>query len=595
MAENNGLNIKRLRCHAIVVGINSYQNNRKLKNAVADATAIAEKLEGLHFSVKKLINSTRDDFDDAIDLLYDQQFDVVVVYFAGHGMMYSNADYIVFADAARMVKHGGTPAARKSREIASIYKDIRNALPNAMVIAIIDACREDIGEASEDEEEERGVGTQRLEGWTKIPYQTYIAFATSPADTTGDGKNGHSNYTQALLEEIDVLNQPIEITFKNVRRKVFKGHGDHLPWEHSCLVNEFAFNHGQCAPHYYSPYYPHGYNYTLESGAYGKKLSIASKIISDYIKTRSHSLFDPLMDSDAQLPVDYFLLGRAIMDYVLKINNHYPDIIHKDFINALIADNKEDILNGMIYNLYVDNTDKVRNSVPNPEIYQYVHNLFGKDGYSATRKFIEEELKEKIGKEFYLPGSTIIAKFRVNFSENEKNINDARWIYSLDSMTYNGKIIDFFDKYEKPLITYQDFRRELLNISKSPGILLSLSSNIDYIDPLDLIIKGEVSESAIQDILDEYFVSDINSSLDELGHHYEFGEVEDVTITGVDEQMDDLTITGLFTISAIVYLDNEEEIRNDISVDGYFRVDGYLSYDKCREVFVHLNTENLFK
>ena len=590
-----GLMGERLRCHSIVVGINEYQHNRNLKNAVADAEAVAEKLESLHFSVTKLINATRDDFDDAIDSLYDKQFDVVVVYFAGHGMMYSNADYIVFADAAQMIKYESTPASRKSREIASIYKDLRRYLPEAMVIAIIDGCREDLGEASEGEEEERGVGVKRLEGWTKIPYQTFIAFATSPADTTGDGINGHSKYTQALLEEIDVLDQSIETTFKNVRRKVFKGHGDHLPWEHSCLVNEFAFNHGQCVPHYYSPYFPDGFDNTLATDSYQAKLSTAAKLIRDYIKTGGHGLFDPLMNFKAAFPADYFLLGRAIMDYVLNDSDVHFKIIHKDFINPLIADNRDDILNGMIYELYVDHTDKIRDSISNPEIYQSVHDLFGRDGYSPTRNFIEEELKNKIGIGYYLPGSSTIAKFRVNLCDNEPAINDGHRIYSLDGITYNGQYLDFFERYDGQMITYQNFRRELLNISKSPGILLSLSTNIDNIDPFDLIINGEVSESAIRDILDDYFTMTTHSNLDELGHHYEFGEIEDVKIFDVEEQMDDLTVTGSFTLSAIVYLDNEEEIRSNICVDGSFRIDGSLSGDMPREVFVELNTGNLFK
>lgn len=584
---------KRLKCHAIVVGINEYTNNRKLKNAVADAEAIARVLSDLKYDVSKLINATKDQFDEVIDSLSDKNYDVIVVYFAGHGMMYSKEDYIVFSDAAKMVMYDGTPASRKSRSISSIYKDIRQYLPDAMVIAIIDACREDLGEPSEEAEVERGLSHQYLKGWTKLPFQTFIAFATSPADTTGDGVKGHSKYTQSLLEEIRTLNQPIETTFKNVRRKVYHGHGDHLPWEYSCLVNEFAFNHGQCAPHYYSPYFPEGFSYSLESESFVNKLVIAKRLINEYLSTGNLGLFDPLMNVQPLPATDCFLIGRAIMHIVLQNQKMHEKIIHKDFLKPLIGTDRIDILNGIIYELYFDYLDIVRSRIEYPEIYQSIYNLFNTEHFEDTKKFISSEIMNKIGTDYYLPGSNTVAKFRIIFSENEWDTDFGQPIYTLDTIIFKGANCDFFNIIDKNIITYKEFRRELLKLSKSPGILLSVSANIDDIQPDDLIISGEISDYKVAEILEEEILNNSNSSLDELGHHYEFVEIGDVYINSIEQQFDDLSVCGTLTISAIVYLDNEEEIRFDYSIEGEFCISGYLS-DFMREVKISFDTSKCF-
>ncbi len=81
--------------HALVIGINDYENLKPLKTAVADAEAIAEVLHGKYgFKVTKLINPSHEDILDALDELRETlKFkDNLLIYYAGHGWLDEKAD-----------------------------------------------------------------------------------------------------------------------------------------------------------------------------------------------------------------------------------------------------------------------------------------------------------------------------------------------------------------------------------------------------------------------------------------------------------------------------------------------------------------------
>lgn len=46
---------------------------------------------------------------------------------------------------------------------------------------------------------------------------------------------------------------PIEGLFKQIRKEVYET-ANQLPWEHSCLIEDFCFNYGQNNPSFELPY-----------------------------------------------------------------------------------------------------------------------------------------------------------------------------------------------------------------------------------------------------------------------------------------------------------------------------------------------------
>lgn len=71
----------------------------------------------------------------------------------------------------------------------------------------------------------------------------FIAYATAPGSVAADGEGRNGLYTQQLLQQMRVPNQPVECTFKRVRAAVMSAtDGKQIPWETSSLIGDFYFN-----------------------------------------------------------------------------------------------------------------------------------------------------------------------------------------------------------------------------------------------------------------------------------------------------------------------------------------------------------------
>ena len=83
--------------HALVIGINDYKNLAPLKNAVNDARAIKEALEKEGVIVFYAENCTITQLNEIVQLYLDslQAGEVTLVFFAGHGVEYANANRLV--------------------------------------------------------------------------------------------------------------------------------------------------------------------------------------------------------------------------------------------------------------------------------------------------------------------------------------------------------------------------------------------------------------------------------------------------------------------------------------------------------------------
>ena len=92
---NAALDVDFGRYHALVIGINDYQNLPRLETAVNDASAVADVLRQKYgFEVELVLNPTRDDIIRILDRLRSEltEKDNLLLYYAGHGVLDVEAD-----------------------------------------------------------------------------------------------------------------------------------------------------------------------------------------------------------------------------------------------------------------------------------------------------------------------------------------------------------------------------------------------------------------------------------------------------------------------------------------------------------------------
>jgi uncharacterized caspase-like protein len=114
---------------ALVIGNDSYQNVQQLKNARADAKAIAAELKAVDFEVtlkqdlnQRMMKSARREFKAQV-----QGGDEVVFYFSGHGVQFGGSNYLIpidiMADSEAQVADNAIPLQRVNGEITGTWFD----------------------------------------------------------------------------------------------------------------------------------------------------------------------------------------------------------------------------------------------------------------------------------------------------------------------------------------------------------------------------------------------------------------------------------------------------------------------------------------
>lgn len=214
---------------ALIIGNNSYTRN-PLKNCVNDANDLDDKLRTLDFQVKKGINCTREklvllikEFRNSI-----QQQDLVLFYFAGHGVQYNGQNFLLPVDAEDQIEED------EDIETTSINAQItldRVAVKTSYItILILDCCR--IYKLPSDGKYRGGeAGIAGLHDM-KPPWGSLIQFASGPGSIALDVSSGNNNglYTKHLLKHIDTPNVDLESILKIVNGGVFlESHRKQIP------------------------------------------------------------------------------------------------------------------------------------------------------------------------------------------------------------------------------------------------------------------------------------------------------------------------------------------------------------------------------
>lgn len=238
--ETNQTAEKRL---ALVIGNANYLYGGKLRNPVNDARDMSATLKKLGFTVVEGYDLTLAQMEDKITQFGNQlksQKGVGLVYFAGHGVQFSGANYLIPIDANIKTEQ---ETKYKGLNLGLILDTLENA-KNGFNIVILDACRNNPFARSWN----RDAGTSGGLASTDAPSGTFIAYATKPGGVAADGTGRNGTFTAELLKQIQVPNLTVEQVFKNVRENVLKQtNNKQLPWDSSSLVGDFYFS-GQGIP-----------------------------------------------------------------------------------------------------------------------------------------------------------------------------------------------------------------------------------------------------------------------------------------------------------------------------------------------------------
>jgi len=225
---------------ALVIGNADYINAGRLANPVNDARGMAEALTSLGFKVLKYEDLGQSEMKRVIDDFGSMlgQYDVSLVFYAGHGIQVNGNNYLIPVDAKISSKKDVEYNAIDAGRILSKMEDAQSKTN----IIILDACRNNPFERSWNRAVKINGGGGGL-AFMNAPTGSLIAYSTAPGSTASDGESGTNGvYTSALLEHMKTPNITIEEMFKRVRVTVeAKTNKRQVSWESTSLKGNFFF------------------------------------------------------------------------------------------------------------------------------------------------------------------------------------------------------------------------------------------------------------------------------------------------------------------------------------------------------------------
>lgn len=225
---------------ALVIGNSDYQK-QSLKNPTNDARDISKVLRSLGFKVNLKLNANQEDMESAIQSFGKklQSSAVGLFYFSGHGVQHEGSNYLIPIGAMSSVSTSEN--LRYKTVDAGYVLGVMKQAGNGLNIVILDACRNNPFE-SFSRSMERGL--TRISG----AEGTIIAYSTSPGNVALDGDGRNSPYTEQLVKLMQHPNVPVELMFKQVRKRVkSQTGGKQAPWYEASIDGDFYFSTKQPA------------------------------------------------------------------------------------------------------------------------------------------------------------------------------------------------------------------------------------------------------------------------------------------------------------------------------------------------------------
>ena len=206
---------------ALVIGNSAYRNASALPNTINDANAIAALFRSVGFEVVSSRNELGVlEFKRAVRdfLITAETADIAVVYYAGHGIEVSGANYLIPVDAKLARDYDVEDEAVALDRIIWALQPVRR-----LRLILLDACRDNPFVARL----QRSVSTRAapkggLGKLDDVSADTLVAYAAKEGSVSYDGAGANSPFAAALLKHLTEPGLDIRIALGRVRDDVLR-------------------------------------------------------------------------------------------------------------------------------------------------------------------------------------------------------------------------------------------------------------------------------------------------------------------------------------------------------------------------------------
>ncbi|MET4327526.1 tetratricopeptide (TPR) repeat protein [Bradyrhizobium sp. i1.15.2] len=229
---------------ALIIGNGAYAHVKALPNPPNDARAVATSLRDIGFTVSEGVDLDRSAMQKMTrDFLREAaRAQVVVVYYAGHGVQVDGRNYLIPVDVELK------PAARMTDAMIDM-DTIMTGLDDQVRtnILIFDACRnnpmaQQVASAGTNRAIEAASGLAAptsLGAGATLGAGTLIAFATAPGQVALDGEGANSPFSAALSRHLGTPGLEVQQMLTRVRAEVVSTtKSKQVPWSNSSLLGE---------------------------------------------------------------------------------------------------------------------------------------------------------------------------------------------------------------------------------------------------------------------------------------------------------------------------------------------------------------------
>ena len=201
--------------YALVIGNGAYTHVTKLNNPVNDANDVAAALQGLGFTVDKLLNASQEQMESAAIRLKNRlsasKNSYGLLFYAGHGVQSGGENYLIPVDANIQ-----SESFLRSRAVSvQAMLDELNEAGNELNVVVLDACRDNPFSWKRS-------GTRGLTIVGQQPADSIIVFATSAGSTAADGTGRNGLFTSYFLKNLKTpgleVNEIFRLTMGDVAR-----------------------------------------------------------------------------------------------------------------------------------------------------------------------------------------------------------------------------------------------------------------------------------------------------------------------------------------------------------------------------------------
>ena len=229
---------------ALIIGNGAYAHVKALPNPPNDARAVARSLRDIGFTVSEGVDLDRAAMQKMTrDFLRDAaRAQIVVVYYAGHGVQVDGRNYLIPVDVELKPGANMTEAMIDMDTImAGLDDQVRTN------ILIFDACRnnpmaQQVASAGTNRGIESASGLaapSSLGTGATLGAGTLIAFATAPGQVALDGEGANSPFSAALSRHLGTPGLEVQQMLTRVRAEVVSTtKNKQVPWSNSSLLGE---------------------------------------------------------------------------------------------------------------------------------------------------------------------------------------------------------------------------------------------------------------------------------------------------------------------------------------------------------------------